>query len=78
MWKTPFRKSSHYYDWDSVDGNDVDALISDYFDAPAGDEDDHMNDDESKDECDHSIEGNFIPSTKACILNIHSYYCSFL
>ena len=67
----------NYY-WDGVDGNDVEALISDYFDAPTDDEDDHMNDDESENDCDHSIEGNFRPSTKACILNIHSYYHLFL
>ena len=60
----------NYY-WDGVEGNDVEALISDYFDAPTDDEDDHMNDDESESDCDHSIEGNFRPSTKACILNTH-------
>jgi len=31
----------NYY-CDGVDGNDVEALISDYFDAPTDDEDNHM------------------------------------
>ena len=51
----------------SVDGNDSEALISDYFDAPTDDNDNYMNDDERKDKCDHSTEGNLDPLQKhAC------------
>ena len=48
------------YYWDGVESNQVEALISDYFDAPTDDddEDDHRSDDESEEECDHRNEGN--------------------
>ena len=67
------------YYWDGVESNQVEALISDYFDAPTDDED-HRSDDESEEECDHRNEGNNLITLINEWLNKnthHTYYYLF-
>ena len=68
------------YYWDGVESNQVEALISDYFDAPTDDEEDHRSDDESEEECDHRNECNNLITLINEWLNKnthHTYYYLF-